>query len=143
MDARGAPPRVGSWLGRGAARYQREWGRALDAAWALPESELPKSAPRGEGAPPARVWQQRDPAAAARLDRGRKALAHRAEQLSLPVENLITPDLVRRLMWDPVAATSDDLTPEGVERFLRARGARGWQVDQVSDLLASAIPVGS
>jgi ribonuclease D len=129
--------------GRGVVRHQREWGRALEAAWAIPEAELPKSAPRGEGVPPARIWRQRDPEAAARLDRARTALGHRAEQLQLPVENLLTPELVRRLVWDPVTATAGDLTTSGVADYLRARGARRWQVEQVSELLARAIPVPS
>ncbi len=109
-------------------------------AWAIPDAALPLSAARAEGAPPARVWNQRDPLAAARLDRARRALARLAEQLALPVENLVTPDLVRRLMWDPNTTTADDPTPDGIARFLGSRGARRWQIALVADLLAAAVP---
>ncbi len=119
--------------GRGAARYQRAWASALGEAWAVPDSDLPPSAARGDGPPPPRTWAQRDPAAAARLDRARTALSTRAESLDLPVENLLTPDLVRRLMWQP--------PPPGtpVAEVLTAAGARPWQVELTEGLLAEAL----
>lgn len=119
--------------GRGAARYQRAWGAALRAAWAVPEKDLPLAALKGDGPPPPRAWAQRDPVAAARLDRARAALQERAEQLDLPVENLVTPDLVRRVMWQP----PDD--PDAVAQVLSAAGARPWQVELTAGLLEEAI----
>ncbi len=72
-------------------------------AWAVPEKDLPLAVVKGDGPPPPRAWAQRDPVAAARLDRARAGLQQLAEKLDLPVENLITPDLVRRVMWQPPA----------------------------------------
>ncbi len=122
-----------SFHGRGATRYQRAWGSALREAWAVPEKDLPLATPRGDGPPPPRAWAQRDPIAAARLDRARTSLQVRAEQLDLPVENLITPDLVRRLMWQPPADPSD------VPHVLSASGARPWQVELTAGLLEDAL----
>jgi ribonuclease D len=126
--------------GRGASRYRRDWGAALRAAWAVADEDLPSAANRGDGPPPPRTWGQRDPVAAARLDRARTALGALAEQVSMPVENLLTPDVVRRLMWQPPAADLGADGPEQVSRFLVTAGARPWQVELTADLLASAIP---
>ena len=125
--------------GRGAGRYQRRWGQALAAAWALADTELPDAAARGDGPPPARAWAQRDPAAAARLQRARTALGALAESLSVPVENLLSPDLVRRLLWEPPPGALDGSDPTAVARFLRAGGARPWQVEATSPLLQAAM----
>ncbi len=136
-----AQPRTGAALlglkeftGRGAYRHQREWTAALRAAWSLPDQELPSSSPRSEGPPPARAWAQRDPAAADRLGRARTALRELAERLELPVENLLTPDVLRRLMWQPPEATQ-----EAVAAALAAHRARPWQVELTTPLLVAAI----
>jgi ribonuclease D len=57
-----------------------------------------------------------------------------AEKHNLPPENLITPDLVRRVSWEPPA----NPTAENVGAALRALGARQWQVDLVAPVLAGA-----
>jgi ribonuclease D len=129
--------------GRGAARYQKAWAAALSAAWAVAEEDLPSAANRGDGPPPPRAWAQRDPVAAARLDRARAALQARAEALDLPVENLLTPDLVRRLMWQPPPGALDGSGTAAVAEFLEANGARAWQVQQTADLLSGAMHPGS
>lgn len=125
--------------GRGAARYQKAWAAALRAAWAVAEQDLPSAANRADGPPPPRAWAQRDPVAAARLDRARTSLQARADQLNLPVENLLAPDLVRRLMWQPPSGALDGSDPEAVAQFLLANGARPWQVQLTANLLGDAM----
>ncbi|MCU0282477.1 MAG: HRDC domain-containing protein [Candidatus Nanopelagicales bacterium] len=130
------------FTGRGAARYHRTWSRALREAWETPEQQLPEAAQRGDGPPPPRAWAQRDPAAAGRLGRARAALAARAEALEVPVENLVTPELVRRLAWQPPAGVldpDDAVAHAAVAAFLAQAGARPWQVDQVAALIADAL----
>lgn len=119
--------------GRGATRYQRAWGAALRDAWAVAEKDLPLAVVKGDGPPPPRSWVQRDPAAAARLDRARAALKDLAEQVDVPVENLITPDLVRRVMWQPPEG------PGSMAAALSATGARPWQVELTAGLLEDAL----
>jgi ribonuclease D len=58
-----------------------------------------------------------------------------AADSKLPVENLLSPDLVRRLMWSP----PEPRDPEAVAETLRAGGAREWQVELTRDLLVEAI----
>lgn len=116
--------------GRGASRYATVWLDALERARTMPESELPPPSLRSEGPPPARVWKDRDPEAAARLTAARTLLAELGGQRDVPVENLCTPEVVRRALWQP---------PADLEGFLREQGARPWQVELVAPLLSRAI----
>lgn len=108
---------------RFAARYERDWLDAIARALALPKAELPSRQARTLGPPPPRNWQNRWPDAFARWSRVRPALIARAEELQLPVENLVSPDAVRRLLWD-APATADE--PWLAER-LTLLGTRPWQ----------------
>lgn len=131
-EALGALP---GFSGRGQRRRIATWWKAVDAARQLPDAALPPPAPRADGPPPARAWRDRDPDAAARLDACRGALRDVADQHGLPVENLLSPDAVRRLAWQP----PDPLDAGVVARFLTERGARVWQVELTAALLADAL----
>ena len=88
-----------------------------------------------DGPPQARLWASKDPVAAARLNRVRQVLSTRAEEIGVPLENLLTPEYVRRLAWNPPA----EITPASVDAALTASGARAWQRDQTRDLIAAAL----
>ncbi|GAB3802228.1 ribonuclease D [Micromonospora zhanjiangensis] len=121
--------------GRSVRRLARTWLEALDAARQLPDDALPVS-PTVEGPPPPHRWAERDPVAAARLARCREVVTRLAAAHTLPPENLITPDSVRRLAWTP----PDEITPETVAETLRGLGARDWQVGLIATELATALP---
>ncbi|MGN6574534.1 MAG: HRDC domain-containing protein [Nocardioides sp.] len=125
--------------GRGAERYVNQWLQALRTARELPDAELPPVAARYDGPPPPRAWADRDPVAADRLTHARAALKERAESLNLPVENLLTPDFVRRLLWEPPAERDPAALGESVDARLAELGARPWQRELTRDLLVSAI----
>ncbi len=125
--------------GRGARRYAREWLRALDEARQLPESELPHRAPRTDGPPPPRAWADRDPVAAERLQLARAHLTMLAEELTLPIENLLTPDHVRRVLWKPPSERDPVALAQAVAEALRQLGAREWQIEYAAPVLAKAI----
>ncbi|WP_415949049.1 HRDC domain-containing protein [Streptomyces sp. KLOTTS4A1] len=120
---------------RMSRRQLEQWQSAVDRAKALPESDLPQPGQPSAGPPPPRSWADRDPAAAARLSAARAAVMSLAERLNMPQENLITPDTVRRLCWEPPANPD----PESVAAVLFAHGARPWQVAQVTPLLVTAL----
>lgn len=126
---------LASFTGRGSRRYLSRWYEAVVRGAALPDAELPPLHLPAEGPPPARIWSERDPAAAARLARSRTALGTLATELNLPVENLISPDTVRRLAWSP----PEPVGPASVEAFLREHGARQWQIGLTLELLAVAM----
>ena len=119
-----------------AGRIQRRqaalWWDAIARAMALPASELPPPTLSGDGPPPPAKWATKDPRAAARLTAARSALAAIAARISMPVENLLSPDLVRRAMWSP---------PDGADLalWLRRGGAREWQVELTVDDLRTAL----
>jgi ribonuclease D len=123
--------------GRGAERYASQWISALKEARALPEDELPQLAARYDGPPPPRTWADKDPAAAARLMQARKAMSDLSDKLDIPTENILSPDHVRRLVWEP-PELEGDLSDQVAER-LAAMGARRWQVELTAALLTQAI----
>ena len=130
---------VKGFRGRGAERYASQWVDAVRRARSMPDDELPPMAARYDGPPPPRAWADRDPVAAARLTRARADLKELAESHDLPVENLLTPDFVRRLLWEPPVDGDGGTLPELVAERLSTMGARPWQVGLTSDLLATAI----
>ena len=118
--------------GRAQRRLTAYWFSALSQVDRLDTADLPRSAPPSEGPPPVARWADRDPAAAARLAAARAVLAGVSEDRSVPVENLLQPDLLRRLCWSP---PSDGDLPAA----LRKGGARDWQVDLLAPLLEPAL----
>ncbi len=119
---------------RGRAELRR-WAEVLAAAGRLPDRDLPRVAMQYDGPPPARAWAERDPAAASRLAQARSALAVVAEAYDLPVENLLTPDTLRRLLWEP----PEEASGAAVEARLVKLGARPWQVMLVSETLSTIL----
>jgi ribonuclease D len=124
--------------GRGARRYAERWLEALERARTLRDSDLPPLTVRSDGPPAPRVWAERDPVAAARLNRARALVTAYAEDHSVPVENLLTPDYLRRVLWKPPAQGGDDLE-ELVGAELSRLGARRWQVEITAPLIAEGI----
>ncbi|MGW7237534.1 HRDC domain-containing protein [Streptomyces sp. NPDC054804] len=116
-------------------RQLEQWQAAVDRAKALPDAGLPLPGQPLTGPPPPRAWADKDPAAAARLSAARAAVSALAEQLNMPQENLITPDTVRRLCWEPPKAVD----AETVGTALVGYGARPWQVEQVTPALVTAL----
>ncbi|MEE1785322.1 ribonuclease D [Streptomyces sp. SP17BM10] len=115
-------------------RQLEQWLAAVQRGREVPENQLPPAAAPHDGPPPPRAWAEKDPVAAARLSGARSAVSELAEKHNLPAENLITPDLVRRVSWEPPA----DPGAAGVAAALRGLGARQWQVDLVAPVMAAA-----
>ena len=130
---------VKGFHGRGAERYAARWVAALRANAALDESELPARAPRSDGPPLPRAWADRDPVAARRLALARTALGALAERHKLPVENVLTPDYLRRLLWAPPATRDPDELASAVAAALAELGARPWQVELAQPVITGAI----
>ncbi|WP_185832129.1 ribonuclease D [Streptomyces sp. WAC 04229] len=122
-------------FGRVSRRQLEQWQVSVDRAKALSESQLPQPGQPVTGPPPPRAWADKDPAAAARLSAARAAVTALAEQLAMPQENLITPDTVRRVCWEPPAAVDAG----SVAAALAGHGARPWQVEQVTPVLVTAL----
>jgi ribonuclease D len=124
--------------GRGARRYADRWLAAIDRARKLRDTELPPLTVRSDGPPAPRVWAERDPAAAARLATARELVNAFAEEWKVPVENLLTPDYLRRVLWKPPVADRSEME-SAVAEVLTTFGARRWQVEIMAPMLARAI----
>jgi ribonuclease D len=118
--------------GRSQRRLTGYWFAALQQAAALDPAELPSPSPVADGPPPVARWADRNPDAAARLAAARSAVAAVSDEWKVPVENLLLPDLLRRLCWTPPA--DGDVTGA-----LRAGGARNWQVELLGSRLEAAV----
>jgi ribonuclease D len=126
---------ITAFTGRSARRHMSDWLAAVSRARALPESELPQPSTPGDGPPPANRWADRDPAAAKRLAAARAVVAALADEHRMPTENLLQPDAVRRLTWEP----PEEITDESVTTRLRKLGAREWQLGLTAHPLAKAL----
>jgi ribonuclease D len=120
--------------GRNQRRSAAVWLGALEAA--RQSQDPPEDAEPPNGPPPPARWSRRKPEAAARLEAARAALGEVSERVGVPTENLVSPDLVRRLCWDWEGAPDPD---EAVDEFLRAGQARAWQRQLVDPALARAL----
>jgi ribonuclease D len=128
--------KIGGFTGRGARRYGQDWLRVIRQAKSLPDPQLPEpSAPSTDGPPPAHRWSERDPVAATRLTAARTAVAALADASHLPTENLLAPDAVRRLAWQP----PEPISAESVGEELRRYGARPWQIEITAVPIAMAL----
>lgn len=125
--------------GRAQRRLADRWWTAIRRGRTLPADQLPESSPAGDGPPPVNRWADKAPDAAARLRAARAHLAQLAEQWDTPVENLLQPDLVRRLCWSPPARIDAD----AVDAALAAGGARAWQRELTVPGLLEALRPGT
>ena len=118
--------------GRASRSELSRWWKAIERG--RESSDLPETRAPAEGPPPPRVWPDRNPEAAARLSAAREALARVSETQNIPGENLLTPEYLRRLCWEPPEVNS----AESIGEFLLDRGARPWQVQLVAHALADS-----
>jgi ribonuclease D len=118
--------------GRASRSELARWWAAIDAGRTT--EDLPALRVPGEAIPPPRIWSDRNPEADRRLKKARAAMTAVSTELSIPVENLLTPELLRRLAWTP----SEPLDPAGIRAELARLGARPWQVDAISQVILDA-----
>jgi len=132
--------KISGFVGRQARRHERDWRTAGALARASADDELPEATGGSipNGPPPAHRWAERDPAAAARLAAARAAVTAIAERSKLPTENLISPDTVRRLSWDPPQPYDE----QTVAQALAGYGARPWQIELTAGPVARALAAG-
>lgn len=118
---------------RNVKRHSENWIAAALRAISLPDSELPDLKLPVTGPPAPRNWELRNPQAWRRLEFARAELLAIAEKLGLPIENLMTPDTIRRVLWTP----PENL--DGLRQTLSNFGARPWQIEIVCPVLETAI----
>lgn len=125
-------------------RHYRKYGKELIGDWSsaiirglsLTEDELPPMRASSETLPPVKIWKERAPLAYARLTHARHNLGEVASQLLMPMENLLSPELVRRITWTSEKTLfNEDRLVETLNRM----GARPWQIRLAAQPLLLAL----
>lgn len=128
---------------RDLAAIKEFTGRAsrtqLDRWWAAIQEgsttdDLPPLRVHSDSIPPPRAWSDRNPQADKRLKLAREAVSAVGAELDIPVENLITPELLRRVSWTP----PEPADAPSIREALLDLGARTWQVDATAQVIHDA-----
>jgi ribonuclease D len=123
---------VKEFNGRASRSQLDRWWNAIVAG--RESAELPADRVPSDALPPPRAWADRNPDADARLRAARPAVEARAEELRMPTENLLTPELLRRVAWAPPA----EITADAIAEALHELGARPWQIAETAQRIADA-----
>jgi ribonuclease D len=115
------------------------WLSSISTAVALPEDQWPAMRTNADTLPPIKLWRDKFPEKFAPLSHARAALELIAQENEIPVENLITPEYVRRVCWKPPTGATETLSIAAVEQALTELGARQWQIGLVASRLAAAL----
>ena len=115
------------------------WLEAISRAVALDESQWPPMRSNADTLPPIKLWRDKFPEKFAPLSHARASIEIIATENSIPVENLISPEIVRRICWSPPTGSTAALSVNAVQQELSVLGARQWQVDLVADSIAAAL----
>ncbi|WP_334148267.1 ribonuclease D [Microbacterium sp.] len=122
---------IKEFQGRASRTQLDRWWQAFVDGRAT--EELPRERVPSDALPPPRAWADRNPEADARLKAARPVVEAIAEELSMPTENLLTPEFLRRIAWDLTLET-----PEAISDALTALGARPWQIAHTAQKIADA-----
>lgn len=119
--------------------HSANWLGAISIGLAIPESNWPQMRSESDLMPPVKVWRDKFPTKFIPLSHARAAIEVAAERLSIPPENLISPELVRRLCWNPPEGATTTLQENAVRQTLINLGARQWQAEIVGPHIAAAL----
>jgi len=118
--------------GRASRSELDRWWAAIQAG--LATTDLPSLRANADALPPPRAWADRNPDADLRFKAARAVLAVISDEFAIPLENLVTPDYVRRMAWTP----PERIDSESVGGALAALGARAWQIELTAQRIADA-----
>ena len=115
------------------------WLSATESALNTPEDQWPPMKSGADTLPPLKLWRERFADKYAPFTHARFAVESVAQELSIPAENLISPEIIRRICWAPPADSLQNLNVDAVCQAMLNLGARQWQVEVVAPLVAVAL----
>lgn len=118
--------------GRASRTELDRWWNAIRTG--LASTDLPAVKANGDTLPPPRAWADRNPEADVRFKNARAALTAVSEEWAVPLENLLTPEHLRRVSWQP----PEPADAEAVGAALAELGARSWQIEATAQRIADA-----
>jgi ribonuclease D len=114
--------------GRASRTLLSTWWDAIAQA---PQLEITlEPSEKGNGIPNHKSWERRFPEAHHRLEVVRPMVMAVAGELKIPVENLLTPDYLRRVCFEPQA---------DIALQLQSYGARKWQIELVTEVIQKGL----
>ncbi|MDU1465055.1 HRDC domain-containing protein, partial [Dermabacter sp.] len=123
-------------------KHREQWWRCVREARELPRVHLPSKRDLGPY-PNHRSWSRRYPEVLEAYKQVREGLLTRAEELHMPVENLISPGHMRHWVWNHFSAEAEHRIPhassEQIVQELEAVGARPWQAAQVTPAIIESL----
>ena len=114
------------------------WLNVLNLALKTPLDQQPELRVPSQSLPPIKIWKDRNPLGYARLTHARAALIELSTQIQIPTENLVTPELVRKICWQDPPALSSEYEDFVIEQ-LNKTGARPWQIELVTPPISAAL----
>ena len=120
------------FTGRASRSQLDRWWEAIGVG--LATDDLPTMRHSTDALPPARAWAEKNVEADKRLKAARAAITLVSERMAIPIENLLTPELLRRLAWSP----PEPLDTASLAASLESLGARDWQIDATAQAIADA-----
>ncbi len=115
------------------------WLAAIARAVAMSEVQWPPVRTNTDNLPPIKLWRDKYPEKFAPLSHARALIDVIATTNAIPIENLISPESIRRICWSPPAQSTQTRDESAVRSALAALGARPWQIDLVAGALADAL----
>ena len=114
------------------------WLNVLNLALKTPLDQQPELRVPSQSLPPIKIWKDRNPLGYARLTHARAALIELSTQIQTPTENLVTPELVRRICWQEPPTSNSEYQDFVIEQ-LNKTGARPWQIELVTPAISAAL----
>ncbi len=115
------------------------WLAAIARAVAMNEDQWPPVRTNTDNLPPIKLWRDKFPEKFAPLSHARALIEAIATANSIPIENLISPESIRRICWSPPAQSTQTRDEPAVRSALASLGARPWQIDLTAGALADAL----
>lgn len=130
--SKGALAGLKSFQGRASRKELDRWWAAVERG--LTTDDMPSLRGPSTSLPPPRAWRDKAPDAHRRYVIAKDLITRVAESLTIPPENVLTPDHLRKVCWAP----DDEHSPNALDAQLQNLGARRWQRDIVVPLLIEA-----
>jgi ribonuclease D len=133
-----AVAKVISWRTKLESPPFNTWLKVLTDSLKTPLDQQPEFRVASENLPPMKIWKEKNPLGYARLTHARAALIELSKQIQIPTENLVTPELVKKICWQQPPSSSSEYE-NFVLTQLTQMGARPWQIEQVSPVIAAKL----
>jgi ribonuclease D len=122
-----------TFYGKASRTFIDLWWKAFSEGTTT--KNLVELRPKSTGIPNHRNWPQKFPEANARLQACKAMLSELAEDLSIPAENIVSPDVIRSLCFEPPTL----LNAASVSEVLILKKVRPWQIAAIGEFLVVAL----